>query len=219
MAQVKVINYGTYQANSSKYATFFNSFNCPLMTVTTASSNKCIVSFPDTFKVTFDLEPASAQSSSYQSILTEYNGSSTKYSGECVISRGLNILCACSDNFVYIDHWDGWGNHFEILYSKTAGCRFYSWLDNSNVITSMTLHEIESGLNYTLGSRLNFSNDSGIISITDAALFRSGIRSINDSNFLCCTPVTKGVKVLVGDDVYYSLNTNILVPYEEVENG
>lgn len=218
MAQVKKISYGAYQPTVSGYVSFFTSFNCPLMEVS-SSAKKCIVTMPDTFKATFDLEPAAAQSSTFQSIIMEYNGNSTRYASECVVSRGTNILCACSNDFVYIDHWNGWGNHFEIIYERTSNHSFYSWKDGSNTLTAMPVNDIGSGLSYSIGSVLNFSNDTGVISITNAALFRSGVKSIIDSNFLCCTPVTKGNKILVGEDVFYAIDSNILVPYEEVENG
>lgn len=223
MAKVKIINFASYKGTGSTYAEFFNSFNCPLMSASSAPSNKCILVIDDILTLTFDMELASAQSSTYCCFLATYKGTTSKYTARCNTSRGLNIVCACSDKFVYINHWDGWGYRVEVLYDiVNDDFKFCGWKDDSNgswTIRNINLNDVKTGIVYKLSSILNFSNDTGVISITNAALFRSGIKSIIDSNFLCCTPVTRGKKILIGEDTFYAIDSNILVPYEEVENG
>lgn len=217
MAKVKQVSYGAYQPTQTKYAEFFNSFNCPLMSVSTASTKKCIVLIDNTLTATFDLEPASAQSSTFQSIIMTYNGVSTRYASECVVARGTNILCACSDYFVYIDHWDGWGNHFEIVYDKVGGENFYGWRDSgtSPSILNMNFINTKSAITYNLRNRLNTTDVLDTITYAQAVLKRSDIKSINDTNFICCTSVPSGKVITIDNDgTYYSLNSNIIVPYE-----
>ena len=223
MAKVKTQNWGAYAASYTAYEAFFNSFNCPLMVVTTASTKKCIVEIDNTLTVTFDLEPASASSSTYQSILITYKGATTRYSGRCNHSRGLNITCACSDKFVYINHWDGWGNRVEVLYDiVNDNLKFCGWKDDGTSswgIRNLNLNDVKTGIVYKLASRLSGSADTGKVIFTPAVLTRSGVKSIEDPNFICCTAVDNQKKIKMSDQSeYFSVDTNILVPYEEVSN-
>lgn len=223
MAKVKTQNWGGYAASYTAYEAFFNSFNCPLMVVTTASTKKCIVEIDNTLTVTFDLEPASASSSTYQSILITYKGATTRYSGRCNHSRGLNITCACSDKFVYINHWDGWGYRVEVLYDIVNNdLKFCGWKDDSNGswgIRNLDLNDVKTGIVYKLASRLSGSADTGKVIFAPAVLKRSGVKSIEDPNFICCTAVDNQKKITMSDQSeYFSVDTYMLVPYEEVSN-
>lgn len=223
MAKVKKINFAAYVGTGSSYAEFFNSFNCPLMSASSAPSNKCILVIDDIVTLTFDMELASAQSSTYCCFLVTYKGVTSKYTARCNTSRGLNIVCACSDKFVYINHWDGWSYRVEFLYDiVNDDLKFCGWRDDSNgswTMRNIDLNDIKTGIVYKLASRLSGSADTGKVIFTPAVLKRSGIKSIEDPNFICCTAVDNQKKITMSDQSeYFSVDTYMLVPYEEVSN-
>jgi hypothetical protein len=223
MAKVKTQSWGAYSPSYTAYKGFFESFNCPLMVVSTASTKKCIVEIDGILTVTFDLEPTSASSSTFQSILITYKGNTTRYGSKCIVSRGLSITCACSGKFVYINHWDGWGQRFEVAYDKVSeDIKLSGWRDpgtGAASISSISLSDYKTGIAYALATRINANEETGKVTYAPAILKRSGIKSIEDPNFICCTAVDNQKKITMADQSeYFSVDTNILVPYEEESN-
>ena len=212
MAKVKT---STASLDISYFLTFFESLNCPLITVDRDNKTVDIDN-----NVTIAITVGSNVNYSRNFTFTE-NGSSWT-SGQYY---PVTIIACYSDKFVFLKivSQNSTTTYTTYIYEKN-GSDIYSghYLGSSascDINSITTLNKYDSLDTYKYGVMLNYSNFTGYIDHTDLRLLTSNneITSILDENFLACSTVTFNQVITFEGKNYYCIGTHTLVPLDSEE--
>lgn len=190
--------------SGSSWGTWFNNLNCPLIS---ASGN--VINIDDVFTLTKDNYIVTLNKGSTQIFSSSWNNPAT-------------VTVCCSDTLVYIQGYDPQSRRFVFIYEKLDDIIIYAYFGGGNTtgvafkpISSVTFTDINTGLEYTHDARLNYSVELGNIDYAPDVLFLSGVKNVEDPNFVTCSTVTADKVVTFQGQNYYAVGSNTLVLMDE----
>ena len=218
MAKVVKKSFGS--SNTTMWKTFFDSFECPLLTVT-ISGNTLQLLLDNTVQLNM---PASA-SNWFQPVTITYNGSTTSEVVRLWFGNaGVRVTVITSDTLFYVQFQDGDSRRLCFVYELCDGIKYYGYRGSVSSsgqsfydISSFGLTNLATDATYTHKPMMGFNSNVGKISYIDkCGLMDSDYQLLQyDTNFIDCTTVI-GDKIYTFDgNNYYSVGTNTLVLIDE----
>lgn len=190
--------------SGSSWGTWFNNLNCPLIS---ASGN--VITIDNEFTLTKDNYNVILKKGSTQLFNSTWNNPAT-------------VTVCCSDKLVYIQGYDPQSRRFVFIYEKLDDIAIYAYYGASNTtgvafkpISDFTFTEINTGLEYTHGARLNYTNELSNIDYAPEVLFMGGIKNVEDPNFISCSTVTADKVITFQGQNYYAVSAHTLVLIDE----
>ena len=186
--------------SGSSWGTWFNNLNCPLIS---ASGN--VINIDNKFTLTKDNNNVILKKGSTQLFNSLWN------------NPAIVTVC-CSDKLVYVQGYDPQSRRFVFIYEKLDDVVIYAYYGESNTtgvafkpISDFTFTEINTGLEYTHGARLNLTAGLGKICFAEDTLFQDGVRDMADPNFISCTTVPANQVYAFSLSNFYAVGANTLV--------
>ena len=145
------------------------------------------------------------------------NGVSTTIRG---ISRYMTLVSCKSANMAFLEAYAGYdGARAVFLWEKIGSQELCGTAnDNQSVyipINSITLTDVDAGVNYTHGALLNYAAASGSIDYCDNdALFLSGVKTLNDPNFKACSTMTANTVITVQGQNCFVIGAHTFFEYQ-----
>lgn len=190
--------------SGSSWGTWFNNLNCPLIS---ASGN--VITIDNEFTLTKDNYNVILKKGSTQLFNSTWNNPAT-------------VTVCCSDKLVYIQGYDPQSRRFVFIYEKLDDIAIYAYYGASNTtgvafkpISDFTFTEINTGLEYTHGARLNYTDELSNIDYAPEVLFMGGIKNVEDPNFISCSTVTADKVITFQGQNYYAVSAHTLVLIDE----
>ena len=186
--------------SGSTWGTWFNSLECSLI-----SASGSVITVDNAFSFTKE---------NYK--LTCKQGSTVIFEMTC--NNPCTVTVCCSDSLVYIQCSDPQNRRCFFVYEKLPENTLLGYYSSGNgtgiaykPITDLTFTDINTGIVYTHGARLNFTAGFGKICFAEDTLFQDGVRDMADPNFISCTTVTANQVYAFSLSNFYSVGAHTLV--------
>lgn len=186
--------------SGADWVSWFTSLGCSLIT-----GNGNVVTIDGTFTLTKENNNVILKKGSTQLFNSLWN------------NPAIVTVC-CSDKLVYIQGYDPQSRRFVFIYEKLGDIIIYAYYGEANTtgvafkpISDFTFTEINTGLEYSHGARLNLTAGLGKICFAEDTLFQGGDRDIVDPNFISCTTVTANQVYAFSLSNFYAVGANTLV--------
>lgn len=215
----KVIRRTFNTSNTTKWKTFLDDFECPLLSITATASLLTIL-----VDNTVQLNLPTNGDAWFNPVTISYDGSTT---GEVVRlwfgRTGVSVTVATTATLFYIQFQDGDSRRLCFVYEICDGLKYYGYRGSVSSmnqpfydLASFSLTKLSTLQTYTHKTMLNYNTDANQLDYIEYSglIDTNNVLEAPDTNFISCTSVSADMVYTLDGNNYYAVGTNNLILME-----